>query len=79
MNTISTISQRDAYKLMLRDYPDVMNVEELCAALKISSRTAYTLLREGEIQSIKVGRLYRIAKAHLFTYLSIGNAPDQQS
>ena len=26
MNTASTISQRDAYKLMLKDYPDVMSI-----------------------------------------------------
>ena len=28
MNTASTISQRDAYKLMLKDYPDVMSIEQ---------------------------------------------------
>ena len=27
MNTASTISQRDAYKLMLKDYPDVMSMD----------------------------------------------------
>ena len=27
VNTASTISQRDAYKLMLKDYPDVMSIE----------------------------------------------------
>ena len=26
VNTASTISQRDAYKLMLKDYPDVMSM-----------------------------------------------------
>ena len=26
VNTASTISQRDAYKLMLKDYPDVMSI-----------------------------------------------------
>ena len=27
VNTASTISQRDAYKLMLKDYPDVMSMQ----------------------------------------------------
>ncbi len=27
MNTASTISQRDTYKLMLKDYPDVMSMQ----------------------------------------------------
>ena len=30
------------------------------------------ILREGKILSLKVGRAYRIPKAHLFTYLCIG-------
>lgn len=71
MNTASTISQRDAYKLMLKDYPDVMSIEQMCEILSISTKTGF-ILREGKILSLKVGRAYRIPKAHLFTYLCIG-------
>ena len=60
------ISQKDAYKLMLKEYPDIMTVEQMCEVLGISTKTGYRLLRE------KVGRAYRIPKAHLFTYLCIG-------
>ena len=72
MNTASTISQRDAYKLMLKDYPDVMSIEQMCEILSISTKTGYRILREGKICCLKVGRAYRIPKAHLFTYLCIG-------
>ena len=72
MNTASTISQRDAYKLMLKDYPDVMSIEQMCEILSISTKTGYRILREGKILSLKVGRDYRIPKAHLSTYLCIG-------
>ena len=72
VNTASTISQRDAYKLMLKDYPDVMSIEQMCEILSISTKTGYRILREGKILSLKVGRAYRIPKAHLFTYLCIG-------
>ena len=68
MNTASTISQRDAYKLMLKDYPDVMSIEQMCEILSISTKTGYRILREGKILSLKVGRAYRIPKAHLFTF-----------
>ena len=71
MNTASTISQRDAYKLMLKDYPDVMSIEQMCEILSISTKTGF-ILREGKILSLKVGRAYRIPKAHLFTFLCIG-------
>ena len=45
MNTASTISQRDAYKLMLKDYPDVMSIEQMCEILSISTKTGYRILR----------------------------------
>ena len=32
----------------------------------------YRILREGKICCLKVGRAYRIPKAHLFTFLCIG-------
>ena len=73
MNTASTISQRDAYKLMLKDYPDVMSIEQMCEILSISTKTGYRILREGKICCLKVGRAYRIPKAHLFTFLCIGH------
>ena len=72
MNTASIISQREAYKLMLKEYPDVMSIEQMCEILCISTKTDYRILREGKICCLKVGRAYRIPKVHLFTYLCIG-------
>ena len=68
----STLSQRDAYRLMLKAYPDVMDVSQMCEILDVSTKTGYKILREGKIRCLKVGRSYRIPKAHLFTYLCIG-------
>ena len=31
MNSVSVINQRDAYKLMLKEYPDVMDIGQMCA------------------------------------------------
>lgn len=67
----TTISQRDAYKIMLKDYPDVMSIEQMCEVLSVSTKTGYQLIRDGKVFSLKVGRAYRIPKAHLFTYLCI--------
>ncbi len=41
----------------------------MCDALRISTKTGYKLLHEGKIPAMKIGRSYRIPKAHLFTYL----------
>lgn len=69
--SIAGVSQREAYKLMLKEYPDVMDISQMCQILNISTKTGYRLIREGKICCIKVGRAYRIPKAHIFTYLCI--------
>lgn len=68
-----TITQGEAYGLMLREYPDVLNISELCSLLGVSAKTGYALLRNGEIACRKVGRSYRIPKTHVFSYLRIGD------
>ena len=72
MAAVAQISQRDAYRIMFKDYPDVLNIEEMCGILGISTKTGYRLLKDGKIQNLKVGRSYRIPKIHLMTYLGIG-------
>lgn len=49
----SVISQCEAYSLMLRSYPDIMNINQICEVLCISTKTGYKLLRDGEILSLK--------------------------
>ena len=71
--TVETMSPREAYKVMLKDYPDVLNIEQVCEILSVSTKTGYKLLKSGTIQSLKVGRSYRIPKAHLLAYLSVGS------
>lgn len=61
----------DMYKSVLKEYPDVMSVEEVSAALGVSDKTVYRLLRENKIEHIVMGRKYRIPKAHLFSYLRL--------
>ena len=50
----------------------VFFIEQMCEILSISTKTGYRILREGKICCLKVGRAYRIPKAHLFTFLCIG-------
>ena len=41
------------YKVMFTEYPDVVNVQQLCEMLGgISDKTAYRLLKSGVIKSI---------------------------
>lgn len=61
----------DVYRSVLKDYPDVLTVEEMSRALGISTKTGYKLVRENKIESLKVGRSYRIPKAHLLSYMRL--------
>ena len=63
------LSNKDAYRLMLKEYPDVLKIEQMCEVLGISKKTGYKLLQSNTITSMKVGRTYRIPKIHLIAYL----------
>ena len=66
-----TLNPRDAYRVMLRDYPDVLNIDQMCEILSVSTKTGYKLLKDGKIEYLKIGRAYRIPKAHILRYLKI--------
>ena len=51
-------------------YSDVMSVEEMCSFLKISKKTGYKLLKDEKIKSLRIGRIYRISKIHIYAYLN---------
>ena len=55
---------------MFAEYPDVVGVDDLCLMLNgISRKLAYRLLKNGEVQSIRIGREYRIPKVKVIEYL----------
>lgn len=66
-----TLEQEQAYRLILQDFPDVLNINEMCQVLKISTKTGYRLLKEKKIEGIKVGRSYRILKISVIIYLGL--------
>ena len=58
--------------LVLKEYPDILTVDEMSKALGVSTKTGYQLLRENKIEHLKVGRAYKVPKAHLLSYLRLG-------
>ena len=61
----------DVYRSVLKEYPDILTVEEMSKALGVSTKTGYKVIRENKIECIKVGRTYRIPKAYLLAYMRI--------
>lgn len=47
----------------------VLSVKDLAKILNIGINNAYSLVREGQIHSVKIGRQYRIPLVALHAYL----------
>lgn len=62
----------ETYKVMFKDYPDVVSVAQLSEMLSISEKTVYRLVKSNRIGFFKIGRTYKFAKVHIFNYLCIG-------
>jgi excisionase family DNA binding protein len=65
----NTLSSKDAYSLMLKEYPDVLDINQMCDILGVSTKTGYKILKAGTINSLKIGRTYRIPKVHVISFL----------
>ena len=64
------MESQTAYKMLFTDYPDVVNVEQMCEMLGgIGMKTAYGLLQNGEIRYIKIGKSFKIPKVSIVEYL----------
>lgn len=59
---------------MLEKYLDVLTIEEVAEALRLSRRSVMRLLANGEIEYRKIGRIYRISKSALLDYLNTQSA-----
>jgi len=54
---------------MFRRYPDVVTAEHLCKMLNIGRNAAYTLLKSGQIKSVRIGNKYVIPTKWIEEYL----------
>ncbi|RRJ67917.1 DNA-binding protein [Paenibacillus oralis] len=59
-----------AYSRMFQDYPDVVNVLQMCEMLGgISTKTGFKLLQTNKVNHFRIGRAYKIPKVSVTTYL----------
>lgn len=54
---------------LLKNYDDILSVKEVQCILKIGKNQAYELVTNGDIQSIRIGRVYKIPKIYLLNYI----------
>ena len=63
------INAQDIYKVVLKGYPDVLNVKQVSEILGVCEKTVYKLITEGQLPVLKVGRQFRITKVSTLKYL----------
>lgn len=56
-------------KLLFENYKDVVTINELMTMLRVGKNKAYELIRNGTIQTIKIGRKYIIPKISVIDFL----------
>lgn len=61
----------------LKDYPDVLTVDDLADFLKIGKNATYKLLQNNEILHHRIGRNYRIPKSSVEKFLNISELPSK--
>jgi excisionase family DNA binding protein len=64
-------NKQETYHLVFKEYPDIMDVKQVSELLKVSTKTVYRLLRDGVIDSLKIGREFRIPKVNVMKYTKI--------
>ena len=69
------ISTQEMYRVVFKEYPDVLNVKQVSTLLGVSTKTVYRLLREGIIDSLKIGREFRVPKVAIMKYTKIFKVP----
>jgi len=55
--------------IMFHEFPDVVNVIQMRTMLGIGRNTAYNLINDGIIPSIRIGKVHRITKANIIKYI----------
>ena len=57
---------------------EIITIDEMCEILNIGKNTAYRLLANQEIQAFKIGRLWKIPKSSIVTYIQKAIVPHEE-
>lgn len=68
MNQVE-VSTHEIYRLVFKEYPDVLDVKQVSKLLGISTKTVYKLINNGTLPCLKVGREFRILKVTVMKYM----------
>jgi excisionase family DNA binding protein len=69
------LSTNEIYRVVFKEYPDILDVKQVSKLLGVSTKTVYRLLRDGTIDSLKIGREFRIPKVNVMKYVKVFGSP----
>ena len=69
------LSTQEIYRVVFKEYPDVLDVKQVSTLLGVSTKTVYRLLREGSLASLKIGREFRVPKVNVMKYVKVFGSP----
>ena len=52
------------------EYPSIVSVDQMTEMLDIGRNTAYKLLNDGSIKSIRIGRVHKIPKQNIISFIN---------
>lgn len=55
---------------MFETYPEVLEIKDICAILRIGRKSVYQMLKKGALPYRKIGRCYKIPKDAIIHYLN---------
>jgi excisionase family DNA binding protein len=56
-----------------REWPELMTVAEVAAIMRVSKMTVYRLVKDGSIDTTRIGRGYRLHAASVREYIKTGS------
>lgn len=54
---------------MLETFPDIMDPNDVCEALRIGKNALYALLSTGQLKAYRNGRVWRVPKKAVIEYI----------
>lgn len=61
--------QKQIYETMFDEFPNMLSPEQVADIMNVSKETVYRMVRRGDYDSLKLGRIIRIPKACVLNYI----------
>lgn len=63
------MTQKQIYEAMFDEFPNMLSPEQVADIMNVSKETVYRMVRRGDYDSLKLGRIIRIPKACVLNYI----------